>query len=623
MKLRTDDPVLAPTIAIRSDGASHTLPSSDDGPGSVLETWSGHSWQCLPSAAIALKQLPCAAWQDPKAAGWICVKRNARRDVWQATIGGQKYFVKYFFADGRLREIRNRFFRAPWDSEWESGVYAAKHGIPAVSPVAMTTNLIRSGGTCAVLVTHAVEPSQPLNVFWSALQADPDLRRRREDANQILERLAQLIARAHQAGFEHTDMHAANILVQPVAARRYRCVFVDLQSAKLGSPISDNAVVRNLAQLNQWFRKNSPISDRIRFLRAYFRARNDLETAFPNARVLHFSFDQLIRELAWRADQHAQRLWNKRDRRILKNGRYFSAVKSEGWRGAAFLQTKQQMPESVASTLTLTRDWWETTALPFVERAFAEGAIESRKNSHSARVGKLDLPLPDGSAMQVIVKKPIPRNLRRALALAMPPSRSRRAWRTGNGLLHRDIPTARPLAFVEKRKGPFIHQELLIVEAHADATDLESFLRTEYARTSAAEWVQWKRAVSRLLEKLMRANEDRRVFHRDCKASNLLLVQAPTPKLLWIDLDGIRLRNRPLTDEEIIRPLVRLHVSLMGIPGVTRSDGVRFLKSYFSRYDLGPDEWRSILRKMIPMIEQKQIAAERRREWKQKKYNRT
>ena len=158
----------------------------------------------------------------------------------------------------------------------------------------------------------------------------------------MIDTLAALIARAHQAGFEHRDMHVANILVHPVAPGKYETFFVDLQNVKTDRPLSDRAVVRNLAQLNQWFRRHSSLADRLRFLRRYLRWRNEYEQTYTHGRPLTLTLPQLVRALAGRAEVHAQRLWSKRDRRAQRNSRYYSQVRlAGGWRGAVYLACKR------------------------------------------------------------------------------------------------------------------------------------------------------------------------------------------------------------------------------------------------------------------------------------------
>lgn len=584
-------------------------------------TFDRQPWTYRNGFDAVLRRVPSSAWQNPPEQGWQLVKRNARREVWRAQIGGASYYLKYYGGDGWRTLIKGLFRDPACRAEWDGGVYALRANIAAVAPAGYTTGLIRAGKAYALLVTEAAEPAHALNDFWQQVQADGDDQRRRRDMAQLVELLGELIAHAHQAGFEHLDMHAANILVQPVAVGRYRTLFVDLQSARLGVPISDRAVVRNLAQLNQWFRRHSSIADRLRFLRAYVRWRNEYEQGFPYARPLRLSFRGLVRALARAADRHARRLWARRDRRARRDGRYYARLRLPGgWRGMALVCTKHQSDESRASHMILERSWWRgVLADPL--RWFGEEGARTCKDSHSADVRRAVLPHADGN-IPVIVKRPRARNWRRRLSRLLSQSRSVRGWRRGHALLHRDIPAARPLAALERWWGPFVRDSLLITEAIPGAVDMETYLRRQYADRAPALWCRHKQVLCTLAVQQVRRLEERGFVHRDCKASNILVVSYPYTRLLWVDMDGLRAPRRRRTSADRLRLLVCLHVSLLEVPGLTRTDRVRFLKSYCAHFGGAAGAWRTVWRQLAPRIEKKVRAKQARREWKRKQYGR-
>lgn len=583
-------------------------------------TFHGIAWTYCPGAEAILASVRAGAWADPAAQGWQCAKRHARREVWRATIAGQPYYLKYYFRDSWLRRPLQLFREPGCRTEWEGGLFTRRAGICAAQPVAFAPNLLRGARHCALLVSAAIEPAQALSDFWLQVRADDDPVRRRRDVAQLCEVLAELIARAHQAGFEHLDMHAANVLVQSVGPRRYRVALVDLQSARRDMPVSDRAVVRNLAQLNQWFRRQSSVGDRLRFLRAYIRWRNEFEPLFVHGRPLGLRFPQLVAALQSAARRHAGRLGAQRDRRVDRDGRYFTRLKLPGgWQGMAVAACKHATDESRASRLEFTRDWWCARLTPPL-RWFAEDASTSCKDSHSAQVRRALLEL-GSETIPAIIKHPLSRNWRRRLTQLWPPSRSLRGWRIGHALLHRDVPTARPLAVLERRIGLLVLDSLLITEAIPGAVDLETFLRREHTSQSPAAWVRLKRELSELLARHVRRLQDRGFEHRDCKAGNILVVRHPCLKLLWIDMDGLRLAGR-LAEWRRWRPLVDLHVSLQRVPGVTRTDRVRFLKAYLMRFGSAPDAWRAVWRGLEDASAERSRAKEAHRAWKLKHYGR-
>jgi tRNA A-37 threonylcarbamoyl transferase component Bud32 len=617
------DAVVSVAIPQRPAAADVVRPAGRMADGVGRAAFDGLAWTFRNGFDRLLARVPAGAWIDPaRQPGWERVKHNATRDVWRGRIGDQLYYAKYYARSGWRAKLKGMLRGPACLAEWNCGIYALHAGIAAVRPAGYTPTLCYAGRTCSLLVTEAVEPSQPLNEFWRLLQSDNEDARRRADTAQLAERLAELIARAHQSGFEHLDMHAANILVQPVAPREYRTVFVDLHTARLGTPIDDRAVVRNLAQLNQWFRRHSSLMDRLRFLRAYFRWRNEYEHAFAHARPLGLTFEQLVRALRVGADRHADRLWNQRDRRAARKGRYFSRVRVRGgWRGMVYLTCKQPLDESPLSRRVLTADWWKHQLREPLH--WFEGPQRALcKDSHSAQVARAALPHPDGD-VPVIIKRPLARNWRRALSQLLPPSRSVRGWRVGNALLHRDIAVARPLAVLERRRGPFVRDSLLITEAIPNAMDLDQHLRAAFRELRPRAWVRHKRELTRLLVRHVRRLEDRGFAHRDCKAGNLLVVREPRLALLWIDMDGLRLL--PPRDREPgpqLVPLTRLHVSLLEAPGLTRTDRVRFLRDYCSRFGGTPDAWRAVWRALERSVRDKLTARKRRRAWKRRHYGR-
>ena len=581
----------------------------------------GVTWSYRAGFDQVLGRLNSAAWADPHGSNWRCVKENSTRAVWCAELDGREYFLKYYF-DHRWTDRLKAWLREPaGQAEWRCGLTALQAGIPAVPPAGYTPRLRALGRWCAVLVTESVAPAWPLNDFWATLRTDGDAQRRRVDTAHLIEVLAELIARSHQAGFEHTDMHAENILVQRTGTRQYRAVFVDLHSARLDTQVTDQAVLRNLAQLNQWFRRHASIADRLRFLRAYLRWRGEFEHAFAHGRALAASFREIVPALARTAERHAERLTAQRDRRVFRDGRYFGRLKlGAGWRAHVHLACKRPLVESRASSLTLTRDWWRSQlADPLAW--FSDGAATNCKDSHSAAVRRTTLRLSDETLLPVIIKRPLSRNRWRLLRMLVPPSRSARGWQMGHALLHRNQPTARPLAVLERRIGPLILDSVLITEALPGAVDLERHIRIGVDADAPEVWFRHKRELARQLAKLMRAFTARGFSHRDCKAGNVLVSALPELRLAWIDMDGVRGPARPAGTLPW-RALTRLYVSVRDLPGLTRGDFARFLAEYCRRFGSGTDIWRTTWREIEHRAARQEARRAARRTWKFKHYGR-
>lgn len=586
----------------------------------ATDTFDGRRWTYRNGFEAVLRRLPADAWTSPDARGWECVKRNSGRAVYRAQLDDRAYYLKYFFNTRLKDRIKSRLRDPISREEWRCGMFALRAGIPVVPPAAYTTDLRMQGRPCSVLVTEAVEPSWALSAFWATLQTDENVRRRRADMTQVIERVAELIARAHQAGFEHTDMHAENILVQRVGPRAYRAVFVDLHSARLDVPVSDNAVLRNLAQLNQWFRRNASIKDRLRFLRAYARLRNEFEHRYPHGRELGLSFNRLVPALVRAAERHAAGLWAQRDRRMQRDGRYYVRMKVAGWTVRAFRCCKHPRDLSPSSQLKLTRDWWQRQ-LRHPRKLIDTRPEHLTKDSHSAQVARTVFEVAPGQRLPAIVKRPRARTWWRQVRMWLMPSRSARGWHTANALLHRDVPTPQPLALLERRRGPFVLDSMLITEFVPGALDLEAYLKREAEARRGRDWARHKARLGAQLVRRVRQLHQRGFAHLDCKASNLLVTAAPHPALLWIDMDGLR-QVRHVTRPQVERALARLHVSLLDLPGLTTTDRVRFLRAYCQRFGRPAGEWRQWWPRLAALAERKRQAKAARTAWKLKKYGR-
>jgi tRNA A-37 threonylcarbamoyl transferase component Bud32 len=617
--MKTLDLVNSPTVPVEVSAAIAATQSD-----STEQDFDGRRWTCRNGFERVLRRLPSSAWDDPTGQGWQCVKRNSSRSVWRAEIGDRAYYIKYYESKGWLSQIKNHLRRPACIGEWDGGLFAIRSGIEVVQPAAFSIANGKDQQSASILVTEAAEPSWPVNAFWRLLATDDDLARQRQDRNQLVDRLAELIARAHQAGFEHLDMHAENILVQRTGPREFKAVFVDLHSARRDVPLSERAVVRNLAQLNQWFRQHAALAERLRFLKAYLRWRNEFEHQYPHARRLESDYADLVRACAGAADRHAQRLWAGRDRRIGRPGRYFDRLRLiDGWSGQVFLRTKRQDSLSPSSRLALKRDWWRRTLNDYLRDLDAPAAEVDVKDSHSASVTRTVWTTPDGEKISVLIKRPRARNAQRQLRMLAPPSRSRRAWRIANALLNRNIRTPRPLAVLERKTGPLIRDSVFVTEFVEQAQDLEAWLSAPEHQAPTRAAYRSRRDLLERLVRLLRQFHQRGFVHRDCKAGNILVAPEAdgSPALLWTDMDGIRLSNH-VSQADVDRALMRLFVSLSESGLITRTDAVRFLIAYESRFGAQQGQWRNTWCRIEPLVSAKQAQRERRKAWKQAAYGR-
>ena len=163
----------------------------------------------------------------------------------------------------------------------------------------------------------------------------------------------------------------------------------------------------------------------------------------------------------------------------------------------------------------------------------------------------------------------------------------RAAW-----LLEAGIATARPLALLER--GGFDKAGWLITDEVPDAVDLDQFVLTILPRLEPGDRRNAKRALGAALATLLEQLERRGLYHRDLKASNILLTDwCDVARLrLWIvDLEG--LRRRGWWGGRRWQPVVRLAASLLDYATITRSDFGRFLRVYLDRAGIPKTQWRA------------------------------
>lgn len=546
------------------------------------------------------------------------VKRNSQRDVWHVSVGGRDYFAKLYHPNGWLSRLKLWLLGATALREWNVGRYAVRHGVAAVLPVATAWTGARGQTGSSLLITEAVPCVEPLNEHWLKIRDD------RQAAEALADSLARLIARAHQCGFQHEDMHPGNILVR-TEDRQHEVFFVDLQSVRIGKPVGFKAVVANLAQLNQWFRRHASRTQLRRFLGHYLAYRDRFAQASPVARNLAIEPAELTAELAIQADRHARKLWAKRDRRTRRTGRYFARIRpAKGWRGHVLLCSKHPAATACAARLTFTRQQWKTWLADPLSWVDPSRRV-LMKDSHTATVCLTELPT-QPAPVKVIVKRPLVRNLAKWLGYVLGPSRNLRSWRMTNMLLNRNLPAAQPLAVLERRVAGLIRLDsILLTDYVAGSLDLETFLTRAVAALGSTAQRPVKDGLIAALAAIIKQFHACGFVHRDFKAPNLLVNWPPPytdrPEFTLIDMDGItHVRRASMAQRE--RAIVRLCASLLNCPTCTRTDRLRFLH----RYLIGPGrtarDWKDHWRRIEGLVARKMQEKDVRRQWKLDRYGR-
>jgi len=581
----------------------------------------GFSWRCVPEHVPLLTDPDAPDWQnlrtEPAAE---LIKRNGPREVWCVRTASLSVFAKAYRPVKVGDWLRALLFGSASHREWRAGRYAQRAGLATPLPIACGWKRRLGRG---ILLTRAVDHSVPLHTYWTAFETANDRRGRYQKSLALCHALAELLARAHQSGMRHLDLHPGNLLVQDVQGSAPRVVMVDLQSARIGRPVKQWAALQNLVQLNQWFQRHASRSERLRFLRSYLVWHERL-SHLKHARRVQADLRPMLSRLDRMARRHARRLWAKRDRTAMRSGRYFSRMRIPGgWRGHVVLQPRRPVAGLSAREVSFTRAQWREW-LDDPSEWTGRRRTQLIKGSHSGTVCRAMLPLDDG-AMEVICKRPLPRTWWKRVLFPFGASRNLRTWRRGHALLHRDLPTARPLAVLERRCLGLLLDSLVMTESITDGRDLDTMLRLHLAPQSGQVLRRVKDQLAGRLAKVIRQMHERGFAHRDLKASNILVQWRPgqgaPPGVALIDLDGLRLRRRVRQRNEL-RALARLNASLDLCITVTATDRLRFLRAYLGASGYVPGGFKPLWRRLAELSDGIRKHKAKRLQWKLDHYGR-
>jgi len=272
-----------------------------------------------------------------------------------------------------------------------------------------------------------------------------------------------------------------------------------------------------------------------------------------------------------------------------------------GWRGHAFLTAKHEIAGSPAASLTLSRTQWQ--ALLADPQRWVEPQDRSRviKDSASGMICWDCLDAGDGRQLKVVYKRSRPRNPLKLLLHSLWRSRPMLTWRRANALLNRRIPTARPLAVLERRRLGLLADSFIITEYLEHARDLDTVLTVLLRNEKPTRQRTVKRQITTALVRVLRDLHDRGFIHRDLKAPNVMVQWNPAgeepARVLLVDLDGLRHRGYASPAWQR-RALMRLNISLEQCRRVSVTDRLRFLQAYLARTGHPQPEWKSVWRQI-------------------------
>ena len=557
-------------------------------------TVAGFRWSLLPDLHARLLSDQGLRLPEWLASGQArVVKQGPHRIVYRVELPGLCFYVKHNFIHDQRAWCRQLVRRSKARLEFERVTAANERGIPTIFPLALAEQETHVGSGESILITRSIEDCIPLHFFLAAvLPTFPEPRAARL-RQHLASELGKLVARIHEAGILHHDLHAANLLVRVTADDRVQLFVIDLLAVKIGLPLDWKQSRENLVMINCWFTFRVNRADRLRFWKAYFEARQLGVWQRDAYGTKHYTEGlREIEELSW---QRNLRFWKRRDKRCLYNGRYYRRIKGAGVVGHAVTEIE---PRDLAELL-------KNPDAPFIRPG-----VCVLKESASSTVIEMDFPV-NGRLRRVIYKRFRVTSWTDPLTSWVRPTPALRSWLHGQGFRERGLPTARPFVVLHRTKLGMWREGYLLTEKIDHADDLHDSLQGLNAVLPARRTELLRQLIERVA-RTIRALHQRQLSHRDLKAANILarrwnapphepsaysqdiqnLLYTPESSVWLIDLVGVEC-FRELSHGRKVQNLSRLNASFHGSGEITRTDRLRFLLTYLNCGAFGRCDWKS------------------------------
>lgn len=590
LEVRPQTPITAPT-AVTAPDRIFQPPGWEWAQAGEIGWWVRPEWL---RDLLGPEGLRLPEWRADNAVSTI--KSGPHRVVYRAEVPGRgAVYIKHFLVPTLASTLRQWFRRGKGRNEAKRAARLAAVGVATITPIALGEQRRRKFLFENYLITPEIPDTLPLDRYLETrlpTLPEPDRSRLRR---RLAEALGELTARLHDGGFVHSDFHPGNLLVRIDADGAPRLAMIDLDALRQRPRLPPREALANLTLLNHSFWIRSSRADRRRFLKAYLRARRaDLGDA---------------RELARRIESDtrvwAERLWRRWGRRCLGSNKYFATSRAPNAWAVAHRDLDAHEVRG------LLRD---------PDAPFARPDARILKDSRTTTVAEVAMSV-RGNPTPVIYKRFNRKKWLDPLLTLFRPSRAWRAWRNGQHLASRGLPTPQNLAVIGRGPvtGRTILRRFLPRDTYLATIKAEPALTLgEYARTVLPGLGPDARRerVERMippLARLLRTLHDRSLSHRDLKADNILILgdpDAPVPALSLIDLVGVALRH-PLSDRHRVQNLARIQLSLAKAPGRTRTDGLRFLRLYRPALFADRDGWKRLWREIETACRRKEASNRR------------
>jgi hypothetical protein len=273
----------------------------------------------------------------------------------------------------------------------------------------------------------------------------------------------------------------------------------------------------------------------------------------------------LLARLEKMALKHRLAMWRSRQKRCLADNRDFVTLRFGSVRGYA------------------RRNWACNQVQSWLSRpAELLSSCKIVKDSRTTTVGAGAL-----CGLEFHVKRYNYQGLGYALKELFRASRAKRAWVAGNNCAMRGISVATPIAYLERRHGRFSLESYLVSKT-VDGRSLPEIMARRTCEFSG------KRDLIDDLARYLARMHAHQVANRDLNGDKLIVSRKGSKRHVFsmVDFDGVDIG--PVSWRTRVKNLTRLEREFCGSAATTRTDRLRFLRTY-----LGPrfgDQWKKFWR---------------------------
>ncbi len=434
-----------------------------------------------------LKPIPSS--ESTRVDKFIICAGDAEREIYlkQYLCGSVLHFIKSIFR-------RSRAIRA-----FEAALMLAKNGFDTPAVVAMGECTDGLFNRKSFLATFVVENSKAIYQLIPENSKISD-KEQLQGWRQLIRAFGRTVGRMHAKDIFHGDLRLGNVLARQ-EENFWRFFFLDNERTKKFDKLPLELRVKNLVQVNMARKGNLGNTDRMRFFREYCA-----ETKISKKQSKSLA-EKVIEKTYRRLNK--ERMVKRKLRKCLRTNARYLRIKTGKY------------------LAVFDRNFCEgTEPIDFIEQIdMLMDKGQTLKNDKTSYVSRLTW-----NGKDVVVKRYNYRGFIHSLRHTIKKSRARRAWLHAHRLTMLQIPTPKPLAYIEHRKGPLVWKSYLVTD-FIEGQNLDCFLRDDnisnQQKTTAIQ------QVVKQLEMLQKC----RLTHGDFKHTNILITQSGP---VLTDLDGMK-----------------------------------------------------------------------------------